>query len=112
MAIAADDEIVKTFHDLVNMSPTSLKTWLDTDESREVGCKTVDGAESIGHKSGRDIVELLGKKKDAYDERDRKAMHRVVGYIKRHMAQRPAGDTAHTRWAASLKNWGHDPGKT
>lgn len=32
--------------------------------------------------------------------------------MKRHEAQRPAksdAELARTRWAASLKNWGHDP---
>ena len=39
-------------------------------------------------------------------------MRKVVGYVARHSAQRPDksdDELAHTRWAASLKNWGHDP---
>jgi hypothetical protein len=35
-------------------------------------------------------------------------MHRVVGSIKRHLAQRPGGDVHATHWADSLKNW-RDP---
>jgi len=38
-------------------------------------------------------------------------MRKVVGYVHRHMAQRPAGDIEHTRWRKSLMNWGHDPMK-
>ena len=37
-------------------------------------------------------------------------MHKVVGYIHRHMAQGgPADDKEHSRWRFSLMNWGHDP---
>jgi hypothetical protein len=37
-------------------------------------------------------------------------MKKVVGYVHRHMAQKPAHPEG-SRWAASLKNWGHDPAK-
>lgn len=93
------------------MTPHALATWLKTDESRAVGSKVSDGAESTGHKSGRHIVEVLKEKRAEYDENDLHEMHRIVGYIKRHLAQRPTGDTTQTRWAYSLKNWGHDPAK-
>ena len=36
-------------------------------------------------------------------------MRKVVGYVHRHLAQRPGGDIRHTRWRWSLMNWGHDP---
>ena len=36
-------------------------------------------------------------------------MRKVVGYVHRHLAQRPGGDVRHTRWRWSLMNWGHDP---
>lgn len=106
-----DDPIVATFHELVNMSPHALASWLATDESRTVGFKDADGVESTGHRSGRHIVELLREKKSDYDAADFREMHRIVGFIKRHLAQRPEGDTTTTRWAYSLKNWGHDPAK-
>jgi hypothetical protein len=38
-------------------------------------------------------------------------MHRVVGYIERHLAQRPDKDVHDTPWRYSLMNWGHDPEK-
>ena len=39
-------------------------------------------------------------------------MHKVVGYIRRHLAQGgPAEDVEHSRWRYSLMNWGHDPQK-
>ena len=105
-ADAAD--VAAAFHELVNMTPHQLEGWLETTQSREVGQKT-DGAESTGHQSGREIVTLLQTKKHDLTDDDFHQMQRVVGYIKRHLAQRPAGDIEHTRWAYSLKNWGHDP---
>jgi hypothetical protein len=38
-------------------------------------------------------------------------MRKVVGYVHRHLAQRPKGDVTDTRWRYSLMNWGHDPMK-
>jgi hypothetical protein len=95
------------FEQAVNMTATELERWLATDESRSVGQS--DGGESVGHESGRHIVRLLRKKKGDLTEGDQAHKHKVVGYVHRHMAQRPDGDVEHTRWRYSLMNWGHDP---
>jgi hypothetical protein len=117
MADAADDdertEIRKEFRQAVNMTPSELAKWLGTEESKEVGWKGEDGkgsGESVGHKSGKRIVELLRMKAADLDEDDLSHMKKVVGYVRRHMAQRPAHPEG-SRWEASLKNWGHDRGK-
>ena len=103
------------FKELVNMSASTLERWLETKESQEVGWKGEDGhgkGESVGHHSGKRIVEILQKKKSEIDENDREHMAKVVGYVRRHLAQRPKGDDVeHSRWTYSLKNWGHDPAK-
>lgn len=106
----ADDRkaLLADFKEAVNMTPKELESWLQTAESQEVGQKK-DGAESIGHKSGQYIVELLHKKQSDYTEDDISQMQRVISYIRRHSAQRPDGDIEHTPWRYSLKNWGHDP---
>ena len=36
-------------------------------------------------------------------------MRKVVGYVHRHLAQRPRGDVTGTRWRYSLLNWGNEP---
>ncbi|BCJ45506.1 DNA-binding protein [Actinoplanes ianthinogenes] len=97
------------FREAVNMSAADLKKWLGTDESKDVGQKASAGAESVGHDSGRKIVQLLGKKKSALSEADEEHMRKVVGYVHRHLAQRPEGDVTETKWRYSLMNWGHDP---
>jgi hypothetical protein len=94
------------------MTAAELREWLDSDESRKVGWKGHDGAasESIGHASGRRIVQILGLSETERDDDDYAHMRKVVGFIRRHSAQRP--DNIYTsRWRYSLMNWGHDPVK-
>ena len=102
---------VDAFHELVNLTAKELGRWLETEESQAVGQKK-DSDESIGHHMGRDIVGILGKKRADYTDDDHAAMRKVIGYIKRHLAQRPDGDVTGTPWRYSLMNWGHDPLKS
>ena len=46
---------------------------------------------ATGHRSGRRIVAILEKKKAELSEDDYAHMRKVVGYAKRHSAQRPEG---------------------
>ncbi len=102
-------DIYDEFKGLVNMSASEIKKWLNTDESKSVGQKK-DGGESTGHKSGERIIEIKEKKKGDLTDDDYKHMQKVVGYIKRHSAQRPK-EVEGSDWEYSLKNWGNDPGK-
>ncbi|MET8576781.1 DUF3140 domain-containing protein [Streptomyces sp. NPDC005012] len=96
------------FREVVNMKPADLEKWLATPESQEAG-QHKDGGESTGHASGRRIVEILGAKKGDLSDDDYAHMRKVVGYVRRHLAQRPSGDVRDSRWRHSLMNWGHDP---
>lgn len=65
------------------MSATELANWLLSNASHKVGW--------------RDLTD------DDYAH-----MRKVVGFVRRHGAQRPAN--IHTsRWRYSVMNWGHDP---
>jgi hypothetical protein len=97
------------FKDVVNMSASELQKWLETDESQQVGQKPAGDAESVGHDSGRKIIKILHTKKADLTEADEAHMRKVIGYVHRHLAQRPKGDVSQTRWRYSLMNWGHDP---
>ncbi|MFY1672079.1 DUF3140 domain-containing protein [Plantactinospora sp. WMMB334] len=101
-------DTVREFRDAVNMNPGELDKWLTSDDSKSAGWRKGRG-ESVGHESGRRIVDLLRKRTNQFTERDLAHMRKVVGYVRRHMAQRPAGDVRNTRWRFSLMNWGHDP---
>lgn len=67
--------------------------------------------ESVGHASGRRIVKLRHTSQSDLTDDDIAHMRKVVGYIHRHIEQRPSGDVTETRWRYSLMNWGHDPMK-
>lgn len=108
-ATEQDEDVYQEFKKLVNMTARQIETHLETEESKAVGWKNEGDSESIGHASGRKIVEILGKKKADVDEEDEKHLHKVVAYIKRHLAQKPDGDIKDTNWRYSLMNWGHDP---
>ncbi len=109
------DDVRQEFADVVNMSPAELERWLETDESQAVGQK--DGGsgsegESTGHESGRRIVALLRTREDDLTDGDVAHMRKVVGYVRRHLAQRPdksREELEGTAWTSSLRNWGHDP---
>ncbi|MCP6762033.1 MAG: DUF3140 domain-containing protein [Fischerella sp. CENA71] len=106
--------VIDEFRSSVNMTVKELQSWLQTEESESVGQKDGD-SESIGHKSGKQIVKLLENKKDEYNDDEISHMKKVISYIHRHLAQKPSGDIKNTHWRYSLLNWGHDPlkdGKT
>ncbi|KAK5124113.1 hypothetical protein LTR85_001816 [Meristemomyces frigidus] len=117
----------REFNELVNMSPDELQEWLGSEESAGSGWSKDDGSgETIGHESGRKIIQILEKnpKKDPskYDEEDVQHMRKVAAYCKRHLAQegkakqdpnsKSAKRTVMPSILDRLKNWGHDPQKT
>jgi hypothetical protein len=98
-------QIAADFAAAVNMDAGELEAWLEAPESKRVGFKR-DGGESVGHASGRRIVELL--RRGPCGDEDYAHMRKVVGFIRRHRAQEPANMVT-SRWRYSLMNWGHDP---
>ena len=113
--MADDHETTWTeFKQAVNMTASALETFLETEESRSVGQKASEGAESTGHAEGRRIVAILHKKKSDLDDEDYAHMRKVVGYVHRHLKQggpKDADKLKESPWRLSLMNWGHDPMK-
>lgn len=106
-----EDTTWDRFHETVNMTARELEKWLATEESNAVGQKQGE-SESTGHASGRRIIEILRAKRTDLTEADYAHMRKVVGYAKRHLAQRPRGNIDESPWRYSLMNWGHDPAKS
>ena len=106
----SQDEIYDEFYDNVNMTPSEIEDWLDTDKSKSVGQDSGDG-ESKGRKSAKKIIEIKRTKKDDLTDSDYGHMQKTNSYISRHKAQKPSGDVEDSDWRYSLKNWGHDPMK-
>lgn len=106
------DKIGREFAEVVNMSASEIEEWLATEYSRAVGWKGGDGkaCESVGHASGRRIAQILRKRKQQLTADDYVHMRKVVGFVRRHSAQRPENIYT-SRWRYSLMNWGYDPVK-
>ena len=104
------ERIAHDFASAVNMDAAELDRWLRTRDSRSVGWKGSDGSkqESVGHASGRRIVRILRTNRSDLGSDDFAHMRKAVGFIRRHLAQRPANIVT-SRWRYSLMNWGHDP---
>ncbi|KAG6136439.1 hypothetical protein E4U12_001210, partial [Claviceps purpurea] len=80
-----NDEVIQEFNDLVNMTASELEKWLKSSDSNSAGWpKDSEGGESVGHDSGRKIVEILKanpqKKPDKYDDDQVEHMRKVVSY--------------------------------
>jgi hypothetical protein len=110
MSDKSHNEIYKEFYDNVNMTPSEIESWLETDKAKNSGQGSESG-KSTGYQSGEKIIKIKRKKKDDLTDSDYDHMQKVNSYIARHTAQKPSGDVTETTWRYSLKNWGHDPCK-
>ena len=94
---------------LTNMGQAELRAWLLTPQSAKVGMVRPGETESVGRQSARRILDIRDRDPADLTDADYRHMRKVIGYCRRHLAQRPWGDVADTRWRWSLMNWGHDP---
>ncbi|HEX8418033.1 MAG TPA: DUF3140 domain-containing protein [Methylobacterium sp.] len=105
-----DDATWDDFREAVNMTPAALRRHLDTEASRAVGQKSDGSGESTGHAEGRRILAIQDKAKADLTADDYAHMRKVVGYVRRHLAQGgKARNDPDSAWRMSLMNWGHDP---
>jgi hypothetical protein len=79
------NEVIEEFNELINMTASELEKWLKSDDSRSAGWPKEDGGgESVGHDSGRKIVEILQanpkKEPEKYTEDQVQHMRKVVSY--------------------------------
>lgn len=103
-------QVLQEFNDAVNMTPSELEDWLETEESKGVGYTREGEDEAVGHQSGRRILDIKRQKKADLSDDDYTHMRKVVGYVHRHTRQGgPEEDKENSRWRYSLMNWGHDP---
>jgi hypothetical protein len=116
MHLSPDEEtaIRKEFGRLTNMTQAELKAWLKTPQSHKVGMVRKGETESVGRQSAKAILKIRDKAVADLTDADYRHMKKVIGYCRRHLAQRPpayktGGDVTDTRWRWSLMNWGHDP---
>ena len=98
MAAASDDraDTLRDFKAAVNMAPAGAGEMAG---DGRIACRRHHAWRRHGvrgHHSGRRIVELLKKHQADLSDADLAHMREDVGDVRRHLAQRPAGDV---RWA-------------
>jgi hypothetical protein len=101
------DRLWQDFHAYVNMSGHELRTWLLTDASSETAFPADPDPGLAG--PGRQIVDVLGKRKVDLTDADVEVMSTVVRRIRRLLEDPPATGPADTRWRHALMRLGHDP---
>ncbi|MDM7922281.1 MAG: DUF3140 domain-containing protein [Pyrinomonadaceae bacterium] len=105
------DEVIKEFRSLVNIPAGELERRLATADSKKLGRRDVAQAGIEGQESGRRILKILAKRRNAYTEDDLRHMQAVVSYVRLRRKEKPPGDIFASNWRFSLMNWGHDPMK-
>src|SRR5688572_5327125 len=78
-------DVIKEFNEVVNMTASELEKWLKSDDSQSAGWpKENEDGESVGHDSGRKIVEILKanpkKEPEKYTDDQVQHMRKVVSY--------------------------------
>jgi hypothetical protein len=101
------DRLWEDFHASVNMSGHELRTWLLTQASRETAFRA--DADPGLPAPGRDIVDLLSKRKVDVTEADVDVMSTAVDRIRDLLAHPPPDGASNADWRHALMNLGRDP---
>ena len=93
--------IQRRFHELVNMSPSSIRAWAKDSRSK---CASFEQT----RKRMPALASLKAKSRSDWNDADCKYAQRVVSFNSRHLGQmKRFGCTP--RATAALMNWGHRP---
>ncbi|OKI02092.1 hypothetical protein A6A06_13455 [Streptomyces sp. CB02923] len=106
MTAQVGDGLWDEFHKAVNMTSRELREWLNVEAAGEDSEEVPDRA---GRPLGRQVLEILGKRRTDLTEKDAEAMRRVVEVVG---AQRPEGTdptAGGADWRRGLMDIGHDP---
>ncbi|MCP9946991.1 DUF3140 domain-containing protein [Streptomyces somaliensis] len=108
--MAASDQISAElwdeFHAVVNMTSRELQEWLSTQAAGE---ETEELPDRAGPRTGRRVLEILGKRRTDLTEDDIAVMRRVCEVVR---SQRDADlepEAGGTDWRHGLMDIGHDP---
>lgn len=100
------DELWQEFHDVVNMTTPELTDWLRTMAAEE---QTEPATDLPALEQGRQVVDILGKRRSDLTDADIEVMQGVVDEVRTLRGDEPepeAGDDDVRRLLMSL---GHDP---
>jgi len=110
-------QLYKDWKKLVNMSPSELKKFLDSDEGKVAGLSKEEASKlniSRGRDSAKAILRMKEKSVNSWNETDWEWSQKQVNFIKR-MSGNPGklfdDKGRKTRKYLSLLVWGNDPKK-
>ena len=101
------DVAFDSFHQVINMTSEELRAWLLTEAPGAGGSPAGPGAGRP--ELGRQVVELLRKRKVDLTEQDADVMEQVVDFVLTQEAEGPADAESDDEWRRSLMTVGHDP---
>jgi ethanolamine ammonia-lyase small subunit len=97
-----------SFHEVINMTSEELRAELLLTEASDSG--EYPAKPDLGRpKLGRQVVELLRKRKVDLTQRDADVMEQVVDFVLTQEAKGPADAERDDEWRRSLMTVGHDP---
>ncbi len=96
-----------SFHQVVNMTSEELRGWLLTGASGENVSSAGPGPALP--ELGKQVVELLRKRKVELTQQDADVMGQVVDFVLTQEAEGPADAENDEEWRRTLMTVGHDP---
>lgn len=111
-----DKELYKKWKSLVNMTPSELKAFMETEEGKEAGLSRSE-ARAQGIKSGQDsakaILRMKEKPVDEWNETDWEWCKTQISFISRMRGVKGPlfKDGEKTPKHTALLIWGHNPNK-
>ena len=108
--IPVDVEVAwDSFHQVINMSSEELGAWLLTGAAGEDALPEAPDVRLP--ELGRQVIELLRKRKVDLTQRDADVMEQVVDFVLTQEAQGPEDTGTDEKWRRSLMTVGHDPAR-
>ncbi len=96
-----------SFQQVINMTSEELRAWLLSEAS---GDDALPGEPDLDLPDlGRQVVELLRKRKVELTQRDADVMEQVVDFVLTQEAEGPDDTESDEEWRRSLMTVGHDP---
>ena len=106
--IPVDVEVAwDSFHQVINMTSEELRAWLLSGAPDDAA---LPSEPDLGLPDlGRQVVELLRKRKVELTQRDADVMEQVVDFVLTQEAEGPDDVESDEEWRRSLMTVGHDP---
>ena len=101
-----DDDLWEEFHEVVNMTSRELEDWLRESEALP---ETEPLPDQAGAPAGRQVLEVLGKRRTDLTADDADIMRAVIGRVRAQRGEEPEPTAGSAAWRHGLMGLGHDP---